>query len=1167
MNPPAANPTVLLTEALLADQPARDRIQNDLTATLLIEAAAGTGKTTALVSRIVAVIARGLTTLDRIVAVTFTEKAAGELKLRLRGAIERDRLDQLNFDEPARANLRQSLAKLEEAHIGTIHSFCGDLLRERPIAAGVDPIFTIASEDAQRPLFEAAFDRWFEAALAAPGPALRRVLRRRELADRQGPRPLLMAAARELLEWRDFATPWRHEAFDRDRAIDELIELIQTAGVIAEGADPDDWLRKSFETIVRPIQEAIRLEAVRGRDHDALEDTLIRLLFGYQRHWGWKGRGAQFGSLSRAEAFLRRDAIKRALEAFRERAGANLAPLLRDELWPVVATYDELKHHAGRLDFLDLLLLARNLVRDNPAIRRDLQDRFTHIFVDEFQDTDPLQAEILMLLAADNPDENDWREVRPIVGKLFMVGDPKQSIYRFRRADVALYQNIKRRLLDRGASLENLTVSFRSLPAIQGLVNTAFAPLMAVESASQPVYVPLEPFRPDTTGQPALVALPVPDPYSDYGRITDFRIDESLPDAVAAFIDWLIKESGWTVTERDAPDRRQAIRPRHICVLFRRLNQWRNGRARDVTRPYVRTLEARHIEHVLVRGGSFNQREEVEALRNALGAIERPDDELSVYATVRGPLFALTDGALLQFRESYGSLHPFRQLPEDLPPEMIEVSDALAVLRELHRGRNRRPVAGTIAGLLEATRAHAGIANWPTGEQALANVMRVMDMARRYEAASGATSLRGFVDQLEDRAAREEAGDAPVVEEGTEGVRIMTVHSAKGLEFPIVLLADITCNETARGAHRFVDPERRLCAQTIAGYTPRELVEHAAEEHRRDEEEAARVLYVAATRARDLLIVPVVGDERQDKWLGKLSPAIYPTPANAHAPIAREPAGCPAFKSSTVGFRPTNAQTKGLGVAPGLHQPEAGDHRVVWWDPGILQLDARATMGLRQAKLLQADEVAGRSTQSKEEYERWRTGRAAMIAAGATPSTRVAIATEHATDPIARALAATATIELVTLPRASDRPHGARFGTMVHAILSRVPLDAGPDAVGAAAAFFARTLGASAIETAAAAQAALGALASPILRRAAAADSIRREAPIGVVLDDGTLVEGIADLAFRETTPEPAWTVVDFKTDVALDARLDEYRAQLALYMHAITRATGLPARGILLLM
>jgi ATP-dependent exoDNAse (exonuclease V) beta subunit len=1145
-----------------ADQRVRDRIRTDLETTLIVEAAAGTGKTTALVNRIVAVIASGRTTLDHIVAVTFTEKAAGELKLRLRKEIELARHNESIFDSAARDLLTGALEKLEEAHIGTIHSFCADLLREYPVEAGVDPAFEVAPEDVTSALFEAAFDRWFQATLAAPGEGVRRVLRRRDLADRNGPRPLLRAAAWELLEWRDFDAPWRLEAFTRDPEIDQLVSQIHALGELAAAADPDDWLRRGIEVIVRPVKEAIRLENVRPRDYDALEDTILRLLRGNQRHWGWKGSGQAFGPIPRAEAFARRDALHSRLEDFRERAGANLAPLLRDEIWPVVDYYTGLKRRAGRLDFLDLLLTARDLVRQNPGIRAELQDRFTHIFVDEFQDTDPLQAEILMLLAAGDPADTDWLTLTLSPGKLFIVGDPKQSIYRFRRADVALYQNVKRRLLERGAALEYLTVSFRATPTIQQMVNAAFAPMMATESETQPLYAALQPFRPECGTQPGIVALPVPDPYSEYGRVTNWRIDESLPDAVAAFIKWLVDDSGWTVTERDAPTTRVPIRPRHICVLFRRLNSF----GRDVTRLYVRALEARHIPHVLVRGGSFNEREEVEAIRNALGAIERPDDELAVYATLRGPLFALTDGALLQFREAFRSLHPFRRIPDDPTPEHKEVADALAILRDRHRGRNRRPIADTIARLLAATRAHAGIAIWPTGEQALANVMRLMDMARRYEAASGAASLRGFVEDLEDRAEREQAGDAPVVEEGTEGVRIMTVHSAKGLEFPVVVMADVTCNATAREARRFVDPIGRLCAQTLAGCAPRDLLDHRDEELRRDHDEALRVLYVAATRARDLVVVPVVGDERHDGWLAGLSPAIYPLPAASHSPVERHPPGCPRFQAQVVGRRPPGVAGNPRGVTPGLHSPEAGGHRVVWWDPSVLKLDARETMGLRQSRLLQADEKKQRSERGRREYEAWSGARTAMLAAGAAATIRVATATELAAAKPPPDLAEGVQIRVVEIARAVARPHGPRFGALVHATLSRVTLDAGREEVAAIAGFFARTLGASGDELAAAVEASAGALASPLLRLAAAAPQLRRESSLAVTLDDGTLVEGITDLAFVEGEGAARrWTVVDFKTDLEIAGRLDEYRTQLALYTRAVRRSTGLAAKGIIL--
>ena len=214
-----------------------------------------------------------------------------------------------------------------------------------------------------------------------------------------------------------------------------------------------------------------------------------------------------------------------------------------------IAAYEVLKGKAGRLDFLDLLIKARDLIRDSAAVRCELQRRISHFFVDEFQDTDPLQAEIL-LLPADDPGQRDWRAVRPAPGKLFLVGDPKQSIYRFRRADVALYEEVKERLRHVGAEALHLSTSFRSPPSIQSFVNLAFAPAMAADmEGSQAGYVPLESSRPEIIGRPTLVALPVPRPYGDFGKVVNWRIDKSFPEAVGDFVSWLVKESGWTVEE------------------------------------------------------------------------------------------------------------------------------------------------------------------------------------------------------------------------------------------------------------------------------------------------------------------------------------------------------------------------------------------------------------------------------------------------------------------------------------------------------------------------------------------------------------------------------------------------------------------------------------------
>ncbi len=1187
----AVPPNAVRKESL-ADQIARDRIRNDLETTLVVEAAAGTGKTSELVRRVISVLKSGRASLDQIVAVTFTDAAAGELKLRLRAEIERERQSP-DASPEEKQFLTSALPQLEEARIGTIHSFCGDTLRERPVEAGIDPLFEVAPDETSRPLFQMAFDRWFEGQLANPSDAVRRVLRRRlrrdfsrgrpaTLARRrsgEGPRRRLRHAASELIERRDFPAPWRHAPhFDRDGAIDMLIAEMKELSAWADKGDKTQWFTRSLLDLKHFVADITRVEEDMGRDYDGVEARL----FDFLPAWKSKNYVAYYkrDEFPADELKRRRNSLKEMIQDFVQRAGADLAPRLRDDLMPIIDEYTRLKDRAGCLDFLDLLLRARDLVRDNDSVRAELQKRFTHLFVDEFQDTDPLQAEILVLLAADDSAETDWRKVRPIPGKLFIVGDPKQSIYRFRRADVALYEAVKQQVIASGGSLVELNVSFRSVPQIQEAVNAAFSRVMgaatqpapganSVAGSSQARYVPLAPHRPGVDTQPAIVALPAPEPYpaADYKKPTFWKIEESEPDGIAAFVDWLVRESGWTVTERRDATTRVPIQPRHVCLLFRRFRSF----AKDVTRPYVRALEARRLPHLLVGGSGFHAREEIEAIRNAISAVERPDDELAVFATLRGPLFALTDAQLLSYRTAHSTLHPFRQPLDDLPEATAEVAAALAVLRDLHRGRNRRPIADTIGRLLSATRAHAGFANWSTGEQALANVARLMDMARRSER-TGLISFRAFVDWLVDQAETGEASDAPIIEEGLDGVRIMTVHKAKGLEFPVVILADMTAN-AARDASRWTDPEHGLCVMTLAGCSPPELLEHAEEEKQRDIEEAERVLYVAATRARDLLVVSAVGDKSyDDRWLSALNPAIYPAADRSFTPVTNHPAGCPEFGPDNC-IRPNGVLRPKGSVTPGEHQPEAGEHRTVWWDPSVLELGKEEDVGSRLNKLIAADEEGTRSAAGVLAHQEWQDARTRVRDAAGTPTLRVVTATEHAL-----MMAATATStklkgapsEVIVESVGIDfsRPHGKRFGTLVHAVLSVVDLNADAKGVQAIAELQGRLLGALKDEITAAAETVTRALAHPLMKRAAAASvagRCRREAPIAMRLEDGTLVEGKADLAFLDEAEPVAWTVVDFKTDFEIEGRLDEYREQILLYALAISRATSHAANGVLL--
>ncbi len=1151
---------------MLADGDARARIRDDLEATLIVEAAAGTGKTTELVSRILSLLRAGKTTLGQLVAVTFTEKAAGEMKLRLRTEIERARVHESTTPDE-RTHFDHALAELEAAHIGTIHGFCSDLLRERPVEAKIDPLFEVAAEDEKERIYEDCFERWFQRELNAPEEGVRRMLRRRSRdRDASGPRAALRGAGAALIEQRDFGTAWRRDSIDRPRLMDSVLHKIKALGEYADRADwKDSWLAKNLGDIDRWYKELTRREDIRPRDYDGLEAELRGL--SRMKGWEWKGSGRYFcKGLERQTVMDERAAVKADLDAVLEAVDADLAACLHAELKPLVAEYERLKARAGKLDFLDLLVVTRDLIRDNAVVRNELQGKYTHLLVDEFQDTDPLQAEILLLLAADDPLEVDFTRARPVRGKLFVVGDPKQSIYRFRRADVALYEMTKRRLVGFGGEVLNLTTSFRSAPSIQQAVNAAFAPIMQGSAdGSQATYVALQPFRKEPK-RPTVIALPVPRPYGDYGKIVNWRIDDSLPDAVGAFVDFVINKSGWTLNERDKPDVEVPIDARHICLLFKRFQNF----GEDVTRGYVRALEARRIPHVLVGGRSYHAREEVMAIRNALTAIEWPDDELSIFATLRGPFFAIADDALLAFRASQKSLHTLKRYGEGeakLTELTQQVADALAILAKLHHGRNRRPIADTITQLLEATRAHAGVAIWPTGEQALANILRVLDLARRFES-SGATSFRAFVNRLETEAERGGAAEAPVVEEGTDGVRIMTVHRAKGLEFPVVILVDPTAPSTHRDPSRYVDTEHKLWAMPLAGCTPIELKERREEVLRHDKEEAHRLAYVAATRARELLVVPVCGDEEISGWMDVLANVVNPSPPKKRdAGVAP---GCPPFGGDSVRERPDNVARRAEdSVSPGLHRPRAGEHQVVWWDPSALDLDKEHDVGLRQQKILAADASGAVAEEGERLHAEWQGKRSASIEAGSKPSLRVRTVTEAKNDP--RLVAAAASSRAVALEHTdasrTGRPHGKRFGVLVHAILAAVPLDGDQAEVEEVARAQARLVGALPEEITAAVSSVLSALRHPLLVRAhAAGTECRRESQVSLKLADESMLEGVIDLAFREVVGGAArWTVVDFKTDVEIASRRPEYEGQLNMYAGAVSAATGEEAVGVLL--
>jgi ATP-dependent exoDNAse (exonuclease V) beta subunit len=392
-----------------------------------------------------------------------------------------------------------------------------------------------------------------------------------------------------------------------------------------------------------------------------------------------------------------------------------------------------------------------------------------------------------------------------------------------------------------------------------------------------------------------------------------------------------------------------------------------------------------------------------------------------------------------------------------------------------------------------------------------------------------------------------------VLEEGAEGVRLMTVHAAKGLEFPIVILADMTANIASSDPDRYVDARERLCATRLLRCAPWELREHEAEERLRERAEGVRVAYVAATRARDLLVIPSVGDEELEGWLGPLNKAIYP--ANDRYRNATNAEGCPKFGDASVVDRPFFANEE-PSVKPGLHTPQQGTHEVVWWDPRILKLAPPANLGLRQEEILKGDSNQGDSNQGDSNhddspswiaYREWKAQREKVNAAGKEKEFEVFTATEAAEAPPDFSVA----VQFEALKKAVGRSGGPRFGTLVHTILRDVPLVGGRKQIEELAAVHGRVLGATDQEIEHAAEAAGAALKHPLLDRARKSKLCRRELPILLKLESNRILEGVIDLAFEENG---CWHIVDFKTDAEIGPSQKRYENQLRWYCLALAR-------------
>jgi len=818
------------------DRIERERIRTDLDTTLLVEAGAGSGKTTSLVERLASIIRTGKAEIGQIAAITFTNKAADEMRERFRLKLEEEA--RTSKGEEA-ARFRQALEGIDQCFIGTIHSFCGTLLRERPIEAGMDPAFAEMDEEADQAFRDRCWDEYVTALRDSGNDAPLR-----ELLDLDVDIHTLKTVYDRVSMFSDVALPLEPvERPDFGIIRETLLPMIAEALPCVPSNEPERGWDK--------LQEKLRASAQMASYSDFLHQDmdLLRLarLFEpkadvVQNRWHDKTKAKQL-----KERF--QDWQNTVLYPFLERWREYLYPKLISFVLPALDECRKRRFEGGRVNFQDLLMKAAELLRENPEVRRYFAERYRRILVDEFQDTDPIQAEIMFLLTgvAEDPSERDWRKLTPRPGSLFVVGDPKQSIYRFRRADIAIYNEVKERIRACGDVL-TLTANFRSVEAIGQFVNRQFAGKLPVqETEAQAAFAPMRTVKPN----PAK-SLRKHRPYGiytlTYPKMPGGKQVVAQTDAerIARYIAWACAKG--------------INRPNDFLIITK---------TKEFIHLYAEQLEQYGIPSET--WGSAALYDEVRALSLLAGCLNDPDDRVALLAVLRGMLFGISDAALTCYKREGHSFSYFSPPGEDQVAEMSRpVAQALARLKTYRGWVKRLPALSAMERIVEDIGLFPYAAVREAGPTRAGTLVKLLQtLKQNVSAASGWQALTDTFKQWADGKGMETSS---LYAGGESAVRIMNLHKAKGLEAPVVFLA-CPCGETDHDADQYIDrsghpPKGYFTVSRKKGEFQTEIVAQPVgweAMNRREREfvnaEKLRLLYVAATRAKQMLAVSLYPDQ------------------------------------------------------------------------------------------------------------------------------------------------------------------------------------------------------------------------------------------------------------------------------------------------------------------
>jgi ATP-dependent exoDNAse (exonuclease V) beta subunit len=1084
----------------LPDAVAREQITERLERTLFVEAGAGSGKTRSLVDRVVATVLHphSPVPLRHIAAITFTEKAGAELRDRLRVAFEAELAD----EQPScqRAHLAaEALDDLDASAIGTLHSFARRILGAFPVEAGLPPLIEVLDEVASGVEFD---NRWI-------------ALRAKLLDDADLAPALLIAMAAgmklndlhslaraftndwDLLETRVLATPVdqlpslnvtafvneaRRLADLRDHCTDDADRFLPRLDALAA------WADKLGSASDDPARLAVLAEAID-----------LKWTHGQKDHWkgyGLDGLKDECTELRQRITALRTHVLDIALHHLARRIGAatlKAAQARREE---------------GRLEFHDLLVLARDLLRSpqhGASVRSALQQQYGRLLLDEFQDTDPIQIELATrIVGGVNADAADWRDVKVPDGSLFIVGDPKQSIYRFRRADIATYLDAQHRIGDHVV----LQTNFRTAAPVLDWINHVFSRLIAPEPGSQPVYRSLRAYRGAAPSGPPVVLLGI-NQHEDNPSADELRAREAA-DVVAAVHTALAER--WQVSEE------------HRLPDGRTEERWRDITLRDIAVLVPARTSLPHLQDALDAGDIAYHAEAsslvyrtrgVRDLLMAAHAADDPSDELALVTALRSPLFGCGDDDLWTWYRAGGRWN-ILTLPPETVPATHPVREATEYLRRLHDDRTWLAPSEVLGRLVDERRILEVAAYGPRAYEVWRQLRFVVDQARAWSKAEhgGLRSYLAWAERQGDEAAG--IAEAVLPETDTDTLRVMTIHAAKGLEFPMVIVSGMSSR--LGGARRGVQVlwqgnhgcEFKLRKDLQTGdFDAAQPIDEQMGYHER-----LRLLYVACTRARDHLVVSLHRKSRGSKASPedrKRTNAELLADACAEAP-----------QQVPLTAAPDAAVSASAGGARPIDPPPPFDV----WHEAITTVRKRAA----RPAAVSASQLEG-----------------SLETASPRPAT-----TNRLGEPTAPGLAKDA--RDLELPPWNKGRYGTAVGRAVHAVLQSVNLRTGEgldDAV-------AEQVVAEAVAEHAGivAQLARAALQSNTVQRAASCPHWR-ETYVGTVIGDRVL-EGFVDLMYRD---DDGLVIVDYKTDTvptsALNQRVAFYRPQMAAYAAAAQAATG----------